>query len=160
IAGTPTTSFYGYDGHGSVRFLTSSTGAVTDTYDYDAFGNLLAKTGSTPNNYLFAGEQFDPVLGVYYNRARYYDQRQGRFWTMDTYEGDPGSPLSLHKYLYVANDPVNRLDQSGNDFTLGEQVAVLTISTTLANIAITALGTYSIAQRGPSPDGVILSGRV
>src|ERR1051325_7691170 len=52
IAGTLTTSFYGFDGHGSVRFLTDSTGAITDTYDYDAFGNLISSTGSTPNNYL------------------------------------------------------------------------------------------------------------
>ncbi len=49
-AGTPTTSFYGYDGHGSVRFLANSSGAVTDAYDYDAFGNVLSHTGSTPNN--------------------------------------------------------------------------------------------------------------
>ena len=102
IAGTLTTRFYGYDGHGSVRFLTSSTGAITDIYDYDAFGNLISSTGSAPNNYLFAGEQFDPALGIYYNRARYYDQRQGRFWTMDTCEGDPESPASLHKYLYAS----------------------------------------------------------
>src|SRR5262249_45652272 len=85
-------NLYGYDGLGSVRFLTNSTGAGTDTYDYDAFGNLIASTGTTPNNYLFAGEQFDPALGIYYNRARYYDQRLGRFWTMDTWEGDPQSP--------------------------------------------------------------------
>ena len=63
ISGTATARFYGADGHGSVRQLTSSTGAVTDTYDYDAFGNLVNSTGSTPNNYLFAGEQFDPALG-------------------------------------------------------------------------------------------------
>jgi hypothetical protein len=56
-------SSFGFDGHGSVRYLTSSTGAVTDTYDYDAFGNLISSTGSTPNNYLFAGEQFDSALG-------------------------------------------------------------------------------------------------
>ena len=116
IAGTLTTSFYGYDGHGSVRFLTSSTGAITDTYDYDAFGNVISSTGSTPNNYLFAGEQFDPALGIYYNRARYYDQRQGRFWTMDTFEGDPQSPASLHRYLYTGGNPVDRFDPSGRDF--------------------------------------------
>jgi len=106
-------SFYGYDGHGSVRYLTGSTGAVTDTYDYDAFGILIASTGTTPNNYLFAGEQFDPALGVYYNRARYYDQRAGRFWSMDAYEGYIYEPRSLHKYLYVYADPVNHTDACG-----------------------------------------------
>jgi RHS repeat-associated protein len=111
--GTPTTSFYGFDGHGSVRYLTSSTGAVTDTYDYDAFGNLISSTGTTLNNYLFGGEQFDASIGVYYNRARYYDQRIGRFWTMDTFEGDSASPRSLHKYLYASADPVNRTDPGG-----------------------------------------------
>src|SRR5205807_4399891 len=85
-------SFYGYDGHGSVRFLMDITGAVTDIYDYDAFGNLINSTGTTPNNYRFAGEQFDPALGVYYNRARYYDQRSGRFWSGDTYEGYEKEP--------------------------------------------------------------------
>jgi RHS repeat-associated protein/uncharacterized repeat protein (TIGR01451 family) len=113
LAGTLTTSFYGFDGHGSVRFLTDSTGATTDTYDYDAFGNLISKTGATPNNYLFAGEQFDPALGIYYNRARYYDQRQGRFWTMDTMEGEDSSPASLHKYTYAAANPVSYNDPSG-----------------------------------------------
>jgi RHS repeat-associated protein len=113
ISGAPRTSFYGYDGHGSVRFLTDPSGAITDTYDYDAFGNLISQAGTTPNKYLFAGEQFDPALGVYYNRARYYDQRQGRFWTMDEYEGDAESPVSLHKYLYVANNPLTLTDPTG-----------------------------------------------
>ena len=31
-----------YDGHGSVRALTDpTTGVVTDTYDYNALGNLI-----------------------------------------------------------------------------------------------------------------------
>jgi RHS repeat-associated protein len=105
--------YYGLDGHGSVRFLTDSSGAVTDTYDYDAFGNLISQTGTTPNNYLFAGEQFDPALGIYYNRARYYDQRQGRFWTMDSLEENEQDPLTLHKYLYANANPTNDIDPSG-----------------------------------------------
>jgi RHS repeat-associated protein/uncharacterized repeat protein (TIGR01451 family) len=142
IAGTPATSFYGYDGHGSVRFLTDSTGAVTDTYNYDAFGNLLSQTGATPNNYLFAGQQFDPVLGVYYNRARYYDQRQGRFWTMDTYEGNPQSPNSLHKYLFTGSDPVNHADPSGNDFDLGSLSVGMAVGATIAAIAVITIGLW------------------
>jgi hypothetical protein len=31
INGTWTPSFYGYDGHGNVRFLTNSAGAITDS---------------------------------------------------------------------------------------------------------------------------------
>jgi RHS repeat-associated protein len=109
--------YYVYDGHGSVRALTDPTGAVTDTYDYDAFGNLIrsSTTLSSPtlNNYLFAGEQFDPDLNLYYNRARYLNTTIGRFWSMDTYEGNDEDPQSLHKYLYAENNPANSTDPSG-----------------------------------------------
>ncbi|HKM49517.1 MAG TPA: RHS repeat-associated core domain-containing protein, partial [Terriglobales bacterium] len=115
INSTLTTSFYGYDGHGSVRQLTNSSGAVTDSYEYDAFGNLSNSTGSTPNNYLFAGEQYDPALALYYNRARYFNSATGRFWGMDTEDGQDRDPLSLHKYLYAEGNPVDNLDPSGNE---------------------------------------------
>ena len=49
---TWTPSFYGYDGHGNVRFLTSSAGTVTDTYQYDAFRRLIALAGNAPNSYM------------------------------------------------------------------------------------------------------------
>ena len=81
------------------------------TYDYDAYGNLIHSTGTTPNNYLFAGEQFDPDLNLYYNRARYLNTSTGRFWSMDTDEGRDLEPFSLHKYLYASADPVDRLDR-------------------------------------------------
>jgi YD repeat-containing protein len=49
--------YYGYDGHGSVRFLSDYNGTILDTYTYDAFGILIAQTGpATPNNMLYAGE--------------------------------------------------------------------------------------------------------
>jgi RHS repeat-associated protein len=100
------------------------------TYDYDAFGNLIHQTGTTPNNYLFAGEQFDPDLNLYYNRARYLNTSTGRFWTMDSYEGDSQSPLSLHKYLYAGNDPVNRFDPSGHDFDIASAATAAYVSIT------------------------------
>lgn len=113
------TSYYGYDGHGNVRLLTDSSGNITDRYDYDAFGNIIAQSGSTPNHYLYCGEQYDPVLEMYFLRARYMDAVRGRFWTMDEYEGLRSDPPSLHKYLYVGADPINRVDPSG-EFSLIE----------------------------------------
>jgi len=122
-----------------VRALTNTSGAVTDTYDYDAFGNLLHSTGTSQNNYLFAGEQYDPDLHLYYNRARYLNTSTGRFWSMDTEEGSDEEPLSLHKYLYASGDSVNRIDPTGNDdiaelsASFAVQNALSAISTTLLN---------------------------
>jgi RHS repeat-associated protein len=115
IASTWTPSFYGYDGHGNVRFLTNSAGAITDSYDYDAFGLPITTTGTTPNNYLYSGEQYDGALGVYYLRARYYDPATGRLLTADTYQGRILDPATLQKYVYAQNDPVDGVDPAGRD---------------------------------------------
>jgi RHS repeat-associated protein len=144
IASTWTPSFYAYDGHGSIRQLTNSAGTVTDTYDYDAFGNLINSTGSTPNNYLFAGEQYDSALALYYNRARYLNTTTGRFWSMDTVDGQDRDPLSLHKYLYAEGNPVDNLDATGNE--IDEVMGSFAISATINamptlnfNIAVNAV---------------------
>ena len=42
-------SFYGFDPLGNTRLLTSSAGAITDTYGYKAFGEELSSSGSTPS---------------------------------------------------------------------------------------------------------------
>ena len=106
-------SYYVYDGHGSVCALADESGKVTDKYVYDAFGNLISSVGSTKNDFLFCGEQFDPVTGLYYLRARYMNPSVGRFITMDSYEGSIDDPVSLHKYLYANANPVSNSDPSG-----------------------------------------------
>lgn len=154
LNGTWKASFYGYDGHGSVRQLTNSAGAVTDTYDYDAFGNLINSTGTTPNNYLFAGEQYDGALGLYYNRARYLNTTTGRFWSVDTYEGDPESPPSLHKYIYAGDNPIDRVDRSGNDFDLGSLTTALGVIGTISAISNISVAGVISAAYGSYPDAV------
>jgi RHS repeat-associated protein len=111
--GSGATHFYGLDGHGSVRLLTDSTGLIANTYAYDAYGTLIASNAAIANVYLYAGEQYDPDLRLYYLRARYMDPNSGRFWSADTYQGTNEDPLSLHKYLYCQGNPVNGADPSG-----------------------------------------------
>jgi RHS repeat-associated protein len=109
---------------GSVRQLTNFTRVVTDTYDYDAFGNIVHQTGSTPNNYLFAGEAYDAAECVLQPRPL-PEHEHGRFWSMDSYEGDDQDPLSLHKYLDAAGDPVDLSDPTGrtpSNFIYGQRV--------------------------------------
>jgi RHS repeat-associated protein len=112
---TWTPTFYGYDGHGNVRFTTNTAGVAGNTYQFDAFGMPIASTGTIANTYLYSGERFDSTLNLYHLRARYYNQATGRFETMDPVLGKILAPKTLHKYVYAANDPVNRIDPSGKD---------------------------------------------
>ena len=125
-----TERYYLQDGHGNVRMLTDEAGIVTDTYDYDAFGNITSQTGSTENNYLYCGEQYDSNTGFYYLRERYMNPQTGTFISMDNYPGSIFDPVSLHKYMYANADPVNCSDPTGY-FTLMESETVMAIQEVL-----------------------------
>jgi RHS repeat-associated protein len=145
ISNTWTPSFYGYDGGGNVRTLTSTAGAITDSYEYDAFGNLLTPMGPTPNEMLYRGEQYDPDLGLYYLRARYYNPTTGRFMGRDPEKGHYTNPASLHKYLYANGDPVNGSDPAGKS-TVAEdlQLGVRALSTAAGLMAEAAAITCTL----------------
>lgn len=126
-------SYYHYDGIGSTRALTDDLEATTDTYLYDGYGRELASSGTSVNQYRFTGEQFDPNIGFYFLRARYYDQNTGRFVSMDPMAGDPLSPISLHRYLYANNNPVNFTDPTGK-FSLVSISISMSINTSIRSI--------------------------
>ncbi len=110
---TTGTSFYLHDGQLSTRQLADDAGAVTDDYSFDAYGRTLASAGTTPNSYLYGGEQVDRSTGFYYLRARYYDPAVGRFVSTDPQQGSAFDPPSLHRYLYANANPMNVSDPSG-----------------------------------------------
>ena len=127
------TDHFLYDGHGSTRQLSSSQGAVTAQYAYDAYGVMLGQTSGAQQrqatSLLYSGEQFDTSLQQYHLRARNYNQANGQFTTLDPYSGNLHDPQSLHKYAYCHTDPVNGVDPSGKNFTLtGLQVTMAIIS--------------------------------
>jgi RHS repeat-associated protein len=149
-------TFYAYDGHGNVRFLTNESGQVTDTYVYDAFGTLITATGTTNNRYLYTGEQFDPNLGLYYLRARLMNPLTGRFWSMDSYQGSQSEPASLHKYGFADVNPTNRIDPSGHFSTLETAVAN-TIASTITGMQINAgRSTLLQGRRAVDPSGEVV----
>ncbi len=118
-------TYFGYDGQGSIRYVLDHPAAATilSAFDYDAYGNLLAGAPTDANLYRYTAQPWDPDLGLYYLRARYYQPTLGRFLTGDSYEGSQTDPLSLHKYLYCQGDPVNGTDPTGHDdFTVGGQL--------------------------------------
>lgn len=119
------TNFFITDGHNSTRVLVDAATNVVNAFAYDGFGTLIFSNQAPQTSYLYCGEQFDSDLGLYYLRARYLCLTNGRFWTMDKIEGDGEDPLSLHKYLYAAADPIDYSDPTGND--LGSELASFAI---------------------------------
>jgi RHS repeat-associated protein len=150
-------SFYHPDGLGSTRLVTNNLAAVTDSYAYDAYGNLIATTGVSSNAYLFAGEQRDSETGLDYLRARYYDPLVGRFVSADAYEGTLNDPMSLHDYQYAHANPVVNTDPSGYMTNMGELLVTIAAYTALAGLSYTtgsAVGT--VAGGGSVWDAVAL----
>ena len=102
---------------------------------YDAYGNLLKQTGTTENDYLYTGEQYNALTGLYYLRARYMNPETGTFTSMDTYAGTLDNPVSLHKYLYANANPVMYTDPSGY-FSLAEMSVVQSIQSTINSVIV------------------------
>jgi RHS repeat-associated protein len=103
------TSYYHADGLGSVTSLSSSAGSIANTYTYDSFGKLKASTGSLVNPFRYTARESDTETGLYYYRARYYDQSGGRFLTEDPIGFDEG----VNFYAYTENTPTNWIDPLG-----------------------------------------------
>ena len=56
---------------------------------------------------------YDPVLGVYYARARMYDAADRRFMAVDKIGNNIVVPQTFNRYLYVNNNPVVFIDPTG-----------------------------------------------
>jgi RHS repeat-associated protein len=97
------------DGLGSVTSLTTSTGALGNTYKYDSFGNLTASSGTIANRFQYTAREFDPETSLYFYRARYYDPSAGKFLSEDPVRFSAG----IDFYVYVKNGPVDFLDPYG-----------------------------------------------
>jgi RHS repeat-associated protein len=107
------TVYYGEDALGSVVDLTSATGAATDEYAYDAFGQNLAHNGTSVQPFTFMGNQTDMTTGLDNFNAREYDPALGSFLSEDPVSGNPEDPTTLDAYLYGVDNPFADPDSSG-----------------------------------------------
>jgi len=91
--------------------LSDSSGDTVQTYEYSVYGQVAVEDPNHPNPYMFAGRRFDIEIGLYYNRARYYNPFTGRFL-----QADPiGYQAGMNLYRYCCNNPLILRDPSGRD---------------------------------------------
>jgi RHS repeat-associated protein len=101
------------DALGSIRRWSDATGASVGRLRYDPFGNLVAQQGTRPVPLGFTGEWHDPVTGLQYLRARWYQPQTGRFTQVDPFPGVQSLPGTQHPYVYGLNNPTRYTDPSG-----------------------------------------------
>ena len=114
---------YHFDYRGSTVALTNINGLVTDTFEYDTYGKLISRTGSTKILFMYNGR--DGVVtddnGLIYMRARYYSPELRRFINSDIIAGEITEAITLNRYAYANGNPVSNVDPLGLSVERGEK---------------------------------------
>ena len=103
---------------GDVIGIYDSNRVKVATYDYDAWGNVVRKSGTMAdvNPIRYRGYYYDEETGFYYLNTRYYDPEIRRFVNADSYELLPelaGVYGQVNLYNYCNNNPVMYTDPTG-----------------------------------------------
>ena len=107
---------YHFDYRGSTVAITNSNGTVTDTFEYDTYGKLTARTGTTKTPFLYNGRDgvmYEDDTGLIYMRARYYCPTLRRFVNADVIAGSIDNSATLNRYAYCNGNPVSYADPFG-----------------------------------------------
>jgi RHS repeat-associated protein len=139
------TNSYWYvdDALGSTRLVYKGSTKVFSVTTYKPFGIAYGASGT--EKFTYAGEMMDSPSGLFYLSARYYDPNVGRFVSMDPKLGKLSVPQTLDRYAYCANNPINRVDPTGEFWNIligavagaiiGGVIAAVTGGDVLAGVA-------------------------
>ena len=107
---------YHFDYRGSTVAITNANGTVTDTFEYDTYGKLKDRTGTTKTPFLYNGRDgvmYEDDTGLIYMRARYYSPALRRFVNADIVAGSIDNAATLNRYAYCNGDPASFVDPEG-----------------------------------------------
>jgi hypothetical protein len=64
--------------------------------------------------------------------------RTGRFLSQDPFGGNDDYPVTLHRYLYAGDDPVDNRDPGGNEFSCVGVVTAMAIGAVIGGVSCAA----------------------
>lgn len=106
-AGTSSTYSYDDNGNRTQTNLTTGTGSVVSTADYDPHDTRVGHAGTTDSQIGCTGNWTDPATGLVYLRARDLDPATVQFLSVD-----PAIGQTRQAYTYAANSPLDSADPS------------------------------------------------
>lgn len=101
---------------GTPQMATNAAQQVIKRLQHLPYGSRTAASANDPLTTDFLGERYDAESGLVYLNSRYYDAKRARFLSPDT--ADVALPgVGTNRYTYAGNDPVNRFDANGHEFS-------------------------------------------
>ena len=126
---------------GDVVGLYDGAGNILNSYEYDAWGNVIgvySHSHSTDdegkpvistventdlnsiahrNPIRYRSYYYDLETGLYYLQSRYYNPEIGRFLNSDNITDSGAGVLGFNTFIYCANNPVNYADPTGHSIS-------------------------------------------
>jgi len=98
-----------------MRVYRASDHAEVASYTYDAWGNILTKSGilAELNPFRYRSYYYDNETYFYYLQSRYYDPAIGRFINADAFASTGQGIIGHNMFAYCGNNPVCRVDPTG-----------------------------------------------
>jgi RHS repeat-associated protein len=132
------------DALGSTTAL-ASAGALQTSYGYDPCGVAQVSGTASDNPFQYTGRENDGTSLLHY-RNRYYSPAWARFVSEDPI-GLSGGDVNL--YRYVANNPEQGRDPSGNNPRVGKMIGDAIVAVTRMILACQAAGGAAARHRLP-----------
>ena len=106
--------------------MSKDQGQSNHNYRYNDFGQIVPDNGndqfgdssaftSPHNSFTYTGQEYDGANNLYEFYSRAYDPEHGVWLQQDRYRGNLMEPMSLMRYMYVYNSPINYSDNYGYD---------------------------------------------
>jgi RHS repeat-associated protein len=138
------------DNRGYARIFTAASGTVTQYDQFDAYGNQTT-FNTIPTTHYFPDGVLDAASGlVFHFGGRQSSTVNGDFIEQDGQAyGSNQNPISLNRYVYGADSPINMTDPSGHD-PLGEELFVTGVQSLLFALNVYGLvtNTYDAVKAG------------